>query len=83
MKNPGSPWIEVPDDWLDDRYFAHDGYRAFQEYFGVKIKPDVVNEYMIGKGILPFVKIEVGRFTANEIKGNMGVDATLIQVILI
>jgi len=39
---PGaSPWIDVPDDWLDDKYSRHNGYRALQEYFGLKIKPDV------------------------------------------
>jgi hypothetical protein len=75
---PGaSPWIDVPDDWLDDKYSGHDGYRALQEYCGVKIKPDVVNEYLIGKGIVPNVKIEVGRFAAQEIEGKLGIDATL------
>ncbi len=59
---PGeSPWIGVPEDWLDDKYSRHDGYRAFQEYFDLKIKPDVVNEYLIGKGILSTTKIEVAR----------------------
>jgi hypothetical protein len=72
-----SPWIEVPDDWLDDRYSRDDSYRAFQEYFGLKVKPEVINEYLIGKGILPTTKIEVERFSAKEAYGKLGVDATL------
>jgi len=46
-----SLWIQVPDDWLDDEYSTHPGYRAFQEYFNLKAKPSVVNEYLLGKRI--------------------------------
>jgi len=77
MNDPGSPWIQIPDDWLDDRYSAHDGYRAFQEYFALKIKPGVIREYLIGKGILLNARIEVERFSAQEHSGRLGVDATL------
>jgi hypothetical protein len=72
-----SPWIEVPDDWLDDRYSRDDSYRAFQEYSGLKVKPEVINEYLIGNGILQNTNIEVVRFSAQEISGKLGIDATI------
>jgi len=72
-----SPWVQVPDDWLDDKYSRDYSYRAFQEYFGLKVKPEVINEYLIGRSILPTAKIEVVRFSAQEISGKLGIDARI------
>ncbi|MDQ7827274.1 MAG: hypothetical protein RDV48_31055 [Candidatus Eremiobacteraeota bacterium] len=66
-----SPWIEVPDDWLDDYYSRHAGYRAFQEYFGFRIKPSVINEYLLGEGICSKAHIEIARFTAQVMLGTL------------
>jgi hypothetical protein len=71
---PDAPWIEVPDDWLDDRLSGHDGYRAFQEYFSVRIKPDVINEYLMGNGILTATGIEMVRFSAQEKAAKLGIE---------
>jgi hypothetical protein len=75
---PDAPWIEVHDDWLDDRLAGHDGYRAFQEYFSVRIKPDVINEYLMGNGILTATRTEMVRFSAQEKAGKLGVEATFL-----
>ncbi|MDQ7825082.1 MAG: hypothetical protein RDV48_19935 [Candidatus Eremiobacteraeota bacterium] len=72
-----SPWIEVPDDWLDDEYSSHPGYKAFQEYFGLKVKPGVVNEYLLGEGICPAAPIEIERFSAKEISGALKIEGVM------
>jgi len=72
-----SPWREVPDDWQDGEYSSHSGYRAFQEYFGLKVKPDIVNEYLLGEGICPSAETEIERFTATGSSGNLLCEGTL------
>jgi len=72
-----SPWREVPDDWQDGEYSNHSGYRAFQEYLGLKVKPDIVNEYLLGEGICPYAETEIERFTATESSGNLLCEGTL------
>ncbi|MHC9542254.1 MAG: hypothetical protein AB9903_22320 [Vulcanimicrobiota bacterium] len=72
-----SPWIEVPDDLQDGEYSSHSGCRAFQEYFGLKVKPDIVNEYLLGEGICPYAETEIERFTATESSGNLLCEGTM------
>ncbi|MDQ7825091.1 MAG: hypothetical protein RDV48_19980 [Candidatus Eremiobacteraeota bacterium] len=72
-----SPWREVPDDWLDDEYSSHQGYKAFQKYFGMKVKPAVINEYLLGEGICRSAKIKVERFSAQETLGNFAIKGTM------
>ncbi|MDQ7825419.1 MAG: hypothetical protein RDV48_21640 [Candidatus Eremiobacteraeota bacterium] len=72
-----SPWIEVPDDWLDDEYSNHSGYRVFQEYFGLRARPGVINEYLLGSGICNSAQIEVERFSAKEISGRLKIKSTM------
>jgi hypothetical protein len=77
MMEPGSPWIELPDKWRDDRLTSHQGYRAFQEYFCISVKPEVINEYLLGEGICAAARIEVERFNAREILGNLSVEGVM------
>ncbi|MDQ7825086.1 MAG: hypothetical protein RDV48_19955 [Candidatus Eremiobacteraeota bacterium] len=72
-----SPWREVPDDWLDDEYSKHPGYKAFQEYFGLKVNPGVINEYLLGSGICPSALIEIERFSAKEIFGTLDIKGVM------
>jgi hypothetical protein len=68
---PESPWNQLPDEYLDRGFSSHRGYRAFQEYFGVKIKPEVINEYLLGEGICAAARIEVERFSSREMRGSL------------
>ncbi|MDQ7825417.1 MAG: hypothetical protein RDV48_21630 [Candidatus Eremiobacteraeota bacterium] len=45
-----SPWIEVPDDWLDDDYARDRAYQRIQRYFRKTVKPQIINEYLLGEG---------------------------------
>ncbi len=72
------PWIEVPDDWLDDEYSTHSGYRVFQEYFNLKVKPSVINEHLFGERIKQDDAFKVDSFEVEHQKdGSLSVLAGL------
>ncbi len=51
MKPGESPWIEVPDDWLDDCYSIDPEIRKFQEFVGLKVKAGVLRRHLLADDI--------------------------------
>jgi hypothetical protein len=77
MMKPGSPWRELPNEYLDREFSSHRGYRAFQEYFCISVKPEVINEYLLGAGICAAAQIEVERFSSREMRGSLVVEGVM------
>ncbi|MDQ7827281.1 MAG: hypothetical protein RDV48_31090 [Candidatus Eremiobacteraeota bacterium] len=45
-----SPWIEVPDDWLDDDYAQDMDYQRIQRYVNMPVYPQIIDEHLLGEG---------------------------------
>ncbi|MGV8124978.1 MAG: hypothetical protein AB2L14_34960 [Candidatus Xenobiia bacterium LiM19] len=41
MRPGKSPWIKVPDDWLDKEYSANAGHTTLQESFNLSVRPAI------------------------------------------
>jgi hypothetical protein len=80
MTTGAAPWIDVPDEWVDDKFSCHNGYRAFQEYFGVKINTKVLNTFLLGHGIGPRGAVRVTSFDVHHEKSILVVESELAVV---
>ncbi|MDQ7827272.1 MAG: hypothetical protein RDV48_31045 [Candidatus Eremiobacteraeota bacterium] len=45
-----SPWIEVPDDWLDDDCAQDIDYQRIQRYVNMPVNPQIIDEHLLGEG---------------------------------
>jgi hypothetical protein len=74
---PDAPWIEVPDDWLDNKRSVNPEIARIQEFQGRNVKEEIIRKHLLAEGIGKPGELEIVSIKTKSSNTECSVEAVL------